>query len=84
MNTHELSNQEVAQIVKENDFKSKALLDAQKVFSRVPPGSMEDSVHQWFDGMYAHLYDLRYDLIHENKMLSELLQARLMDSQEVA
>ena len=79
-----LSNREISQIIEENDFKSKALLDAQKVFSRVPPGSMEDSVQQWFDGMYAHLYDLRYDLIDENKRLSELLQARLMDSQEVA
>jgi len=79
-----LSNRELRQIIEENDFKSKALVDAQKVFNRVPPRSMEDSVQQWFDGMYAHLYDLRYDLIHENRMLSELLQARQMDSQEVA
>jgi len=79
-----LSNRELRQIIEENDFKSKALVDAQKVFNRVPPRSMEDSVQQWFDGMYAHLYDLRYDLIHENRMLSELLQARQMDSTEVA
>jgi len=80
----DLSNQEISQIIEENNFKSKALLDAQKVFGQSPPAFMEDSVHQWFDGMYAHLYDLRYDILHENRKLSELLQARQIDSTEVA
>ena len=78
-----LSNRELRQIIEENNFKSKALLDAQKVFSRVPPGSKEEEVQQWFEGMYAHLYDLRATILDENKMLSDLLQARQTDFREV-
>ena len=79
-----LSNRELRQIIEENDFKSKALVEAQRVFNRVPPRSMEEDVQHWLDGMYAHLYDLRADILDENKMLLELLSERESDSKDVA
>ena len=80
-----LSNDEVARMIEENNFKVKVLLQALEVFKQSPPAALnEGSARDWMDGMYASSWDLRDDLIHENRKLSELLQARQMDSQEVA